>query len=67
MYKKKLQTIKIAVAIVVIAGAIGLLSILASGFGITSSKIFSICYSLILFGIFAAPCMVVSENPSYKY
>ena len=60
------QLIKASVVIVIITGLIGALSIVADGIGATSGKIFSLCLSLILYGITATISMVVTRKPEYK-
>lgn len=58
--------IKASVIVVIIAGILGALSVMTEGIGLASGKMFSICLSLIIFGITGAICMVVAEKPAYK-
>jgi cytochrome c biogenesis factor len=65
------QFIKGAIITVIIAAAIGALTVLASdsvggGGGEITGKLFLVSFSLIFFGIMAAISMVVTEKPQYK-
>ncbi len=65
------QFIKGAIITVIIAAAIGALTVLASdsfgdGGGEIAGKLFLVSFSLIFFGIMAAISMVVTEKPPYK-
>ncbi|NOT51769.1 MAG: hypothetical protein HOP10_10900 [Chitinophagaceae bacterium] len=65
------QFIKGAIITVIIAGAIGALTVLAGdSFGVATGdftgKLFLTSFSLIFFGITGAICMVVTEKPEYK-
>jgi len=66
MNRNNQQAIKTFIAIVILAGVLGILSILAGSISEITGKLFMICYSLIVFGLLAAPCMVVAEKPQYK-
>jgi hypothetical protein len=65
------QFIRGAIITVIIAGAIGALTVLAGDtFGVATGdftgKLFLTSFSLIFFGITGAICMVVTEKPEYK-
>ncbi len=65
------QFIKGAIITVIIAAAIGALTVLAGdsfggGGGEITGKLFLVSFSLIFFGITAAISMVVTEKPQYK-
>ncbi len=66
MHSKNPQLVKASVALVIIAGALGALSIMVEGIGVVSGKIFLICLSLIIFGITAMISLVVTRKPAYK-
>ncbi|HEV7781516.1 MAG TPA: hypothetical protein VGO58_09625 [Chitinophagaceae bacterium] len=60
------QLIKASVVVVIIAGALGALMVLAGDIGPVTGKIFALCFSLIIFGITGTICMVVTRKPEYK-
>ena len=60
------QLIKASVVTVIIAGILGVLTILAGDIGATSGKVFILSFALILFGILGTICMVVTRKPEYK-
>ncbi len=66
MNQNNQQLIKASVIIVIIAGILGALSILAGGLDAYTAKIFSISFILILFGITATISFVVTSKPEYK-
>jgi hypothetical protein len=60
------QLIKASVVTVIIAGALGTVTVFAGSIGAGSAKIFALSFSLILFGITATTCMVVTRKPELK-
>ena len=66
MNLKNQQFIRGAIITVIVAGAFGALSILAGGIGQAGAKLFTICFSLIFFGITATISMIVTRKPEYK-
>lgn len=60
------QVIKAAVIVVIVAGLLGALTIMTEGIGIGSAKIFAICLALIIYGITATICMVVTRKPECR-
>jgi hypothetical protein len=66
MNQNNQQLIKIAVIVVIIAGLLGALSVIASDIGVASMKLFALSLILIVFGITATICMVVTRKPEYK-
>ncbi len=60
------QLIKASVVTVIVAGALGTLAVLAGGIGVVSAKIFALSLSIIIFGITATICMVVTRKAEYK-
>ncbi len=61
------QTIKGGIITVIIAGALCVLTILASdSMGSGGGKLFSICFSVIFFGITAVISAVAGKHPDYK-
>lgn len=66
MHSKNQQLVKVSVITVIIAGALGALSVLVEGIGMVSGKIFGICLSLIIFGITATISLVITRKPEYK-
>src|SRR5947207_222360 len=65
--KQTPQTIKALVIIVIVAGLLGALTILAiESFGIAGIKLFAISLALMLCGITATLSLVVAEKPEYK-
>jgi len=66
MNQNNQQLIKVSVIIVIIAGVLGALSILAGGIGAANAKLFSISLNLIFFGITATISMIVTRKPEYK-
>ena len=66
MNQNNQQLIKASIITVIIAGALGALSILGGGLGVANAKLFSISFILILFGITAAISFVVTRKPEYK-
>lgn len=66
MNQNNQQLIKASVITVIIAGALGALSILAGGIDVANAKLFGISFTLILFGITATISFVVTSKPEYK-
>lgn len=65
------QFIRGSIIVLLIAGIIGVLTVLAGdSFGVATGdftgKLFLTCFSLIFFSITAVICMVVTEKPEYK-
>jgi hypothetical protein len=66
MRQNNQKLILISVIIVIIAGLMGALSVVAEGIGITSGKIFATSLSILIYGITATICMVVmSKQETY--
>jgi hypothetical protein len=66
MLQNNQQFIKASVIIVIIAGLIGALSVMSGGIGLENAKMISISLALIIYGITATICMVVTRKPAYK-
>lgn len=66
MHQHNQQLIKASIVIVIIAGLLGALSIIATGIGPASAKLFSVSLSLIIFGMTATISMVVTRKPEFK-
>ncbi len=66
MHQNNQQLIKASIVIVIIAGLLGALSIVATGIGPASAKLFSLSLSLIIFGMTTTISMVVTRKPEFK-
>jgi hypothetical protein len=66
MLQNNQQFIKVSVMVVIIAGLLGALAVLSSGIMLANGKMISICLLLIIYGITATLCMVVTSKPAYK-
>ncbi len=58
--------IKVSVIVVIIAGLFGALAVMSGGIGLENAKMISISLALIIYGITATICMVVTRKPAYK-
>jgi hypothetical protein len=66
MLQNNQQFIKVAVIVVIIAGLLGALAVLSSGIMLANGKMIAVCLLLIIYGITATICMVVTSKPAYK-
>jgi len=66
MFQNNQQFIKVSVIVVIIAGLLGALAVISSGIGLENAKMISISLILIIYGITATICMVVTSKPAYK-
>ncbi len=60
------QWVKASIAIVIMAGLLGALSVISEGIGLTGGKLFTLSLSLILFGINAVIAFSVTRKPGYQ-
>ncbi|HMK26299.1 MAG TPA: hypothetical protein VK483_09740 [Chitinophagaceae bacterium] len=60
------QFIKVSIIVVIIAGLLGALAVMSSGIMLANGKMIAICLLLIIYGITATICMVVTSKPAYK-
>jgi hypothetical protein len=66
MNQNNQQLIKISIAIVIVAGLLGALSVISGDIGVSSMKIFALSLLIIIYGITATISMVVNRKPAYK-
>lgn len=66
MNQNNQQFIKASVIIVIIAGLLGALAVISGGIGLENGKLIAISLSVIIFGITATICMVVTRKPAFK-
>ena len=66
MNQNNQQFIKVSVIVAIIAGLLGALAVLSSGIGLENAKMISISLVLIIYGITATVCMVVTGKPAFK-
>jgi hypothetical protein len=66
MNQNNQQFIKASVIIVIVAGLLGAIAVMSGGIGPANAKVIAISLAVIIFGITATICMVVTRKPEYK-
>lgn len=66
MNQNNQQLIKVSIAVVIVAGLLGALSVISADIGVSSMKIFALSLLIIIYGITATISMVVTRKPAYK-
>ena len=66
MEQNNQQLIRASIVTVIIAGALGALTVFAGDLGIATAKILALCMTLLIFGIMGTLCFVVTSQLKYK-